>query len=204
MKCQGMKIIRNKQRISRRQMSRDLDIPVQTIKDIEDNDIKDISMDLIDKIANYLQVDAVELVIPDLSQRLDSIKIPNGASLDRARQVFRSLFKKYNLLENVDQLDTFLAELKYRLGDLPVEDTFKDNTNSHLNKEHIEVEDFLNRYKKHNLDDVDEDNFEDYTEGEIMSVCKRTYNIYKRLKQIDPLLQEEDISTLIHIILDIL
>lgn len=221
MTYEGMKHIRTKKKISRKQMSEDLDIPVSLIKLMETEDIEPVDEDTTNKISNYLGVDDVELVVIDVKQKIEAIELPTNISLDKIRKLFTTVQLKYSPIQNTKQFDTFLAEFKYRLGDLPTNDEeihhIKNNIKLNEDEDEEDEEDYMyvsssiandivREYKKF----IEHNNKADINIGkvkitdDIMSTSEKVYAIYTYLKYLDDTIEGEDLYTLIHIILDIL
>lgn len=219
MTYEGMKHIRTKKKISRKQMSEDLDIPVSLIKLMETEDIEPVDEDTTNKISNYLGVDDVELVVIDVKQKIEAIELPTNISLDKIRKLFTTVQLKYSPIQNTKQFDTFLAEFKYRLGDLPTnkEEIHHIKNSIKLKEDEEDEEDYMyvsssiandivREYKKF----IEHNNKSDINIGkvkitdDIMSTSEKVYAIYTYLKYLDDTIEGEDLYTLIHIILDIL
>lgn len=221
MTYEGMKHIRTKKKISRKQMSEDLDIPVSLIKLMETEDIEPVDEDTTNKISNYLGVDDVELVVIDVKQKIEAIELPTNISLDKIRKLFTTVQLKYSPIQNTKQFDTFLAEFKYRLGDLPTNDKETHHTKNNINLKEKDDEDdeedymyvsssiandIVREYRKF----IEHNNKSDINIGkvkiteDIMSTSEKVYAIYTYLKYLDDTIEGEDLYTLIHIILDIL
>ena len=161
MTYEGMKHIRTKKKISRKQMSEDLHIPVSLIKLMETEDIEPVDEDTTNKISNYLGVDDVELVVIDVKQKIEAIELPTNISLDKIRKLFTTVQLKYSPIQNTKQFDTFLAEFKYRLGDLP---TNEEETH------YIEKDTDLK-------EDIEEDDKSEYKEDEYEILKNQVYGI---------------------------
>lgn len=223
MTYEGMKHIRTKKKISRKQMSKDLDIPVSLIKLMETEDIEPVDEDTTNKISNYLGVDDVELVVIDVKQKIEAIELPTNISLDKIRKLFTTVQLKYSPIQNTKQFDTFLAEFKYRLGDLPTneeethyiekdtdlkedieEDEDEDEEEDYMYVSSNIANDIVKKYKKF----IEHNNKSNINIGkvkiteDIMSTSEKVYAIYTYLKYLDDTIEGEDLYTLIYIILD--
>lgn len=223
MTYEGMKHIRTKKKISRKQMSKDLDIPVSLIKLMETEDIEPVDEDTTNKISNYLGVDDVELVVIDVKQKIEAIELPTNISLDKIRKLFTTVQLKYSPIQNTKQFDTFLAEFKYRLGDLPTneeethyiekdtdlkedieEDEDEDEEEDYMYVSSNIANDIVKKYKKF----IEHNNKSNINIGkvkiteDIMSTSEKAYAIYTYLKYLDDTIEGEDLYTLIYIILD--
>lgn len=223
MTYEGMKHIRTKKKISRKQMSKDLDIPVSLIKLMETEDIEPVDEDTTNKISNYLGVDDVELVVIDVKQKIEAIELPTNISLDKIRKLFTTVQLKYSPIQNTKQFDTFLAEFKYRLGDLPTneeethyiekdtdlkedieEDEDEDEEEDYMYVSSNIANDIVKKYKKF----IEHNNKSNINIGkvkiteDIMSTSEKVYAIYTYLKYLDDTIEGEDLYTLIYTILD--
>lgn len=197
MTYEGMKYIRNKKKISRKQMSEDLNIPVSLIKSMETEDIEPIEENTINKITKYLGVDDVELVVINVKQKIQSMEIPTNINIDKVKKLFTTVQLKYSPIQNTKQFDTFLAEFKYRLGDLPT----KEEENIQQLESDTDIQNIIkgeySKNKKSSKSKV-------RPTEDVMSICEDVYAIYSYLKYLDYTIEGEDLYTLIHTVLDMM
>lgn len=137
MKLEGLKTLRNKKKVSRAKLALDINVKESEIKKLETIDNFFIDSDILLKICRYFKVSAEQLV----SNKPEDIKLcslpikitgvmyekffkldTNQVTYDDIQDMYNDLIDKYTLDKEIgldkSQVDTFLSEFKYRLGEL--------------------------------------------------------------------------------------
>lgn len=137
MKLEGLKIIRNKKKVSRAKLALDINVKEFIIKNLETEDNFFIDSEILLKLCRYFKVSAEQLVSNNPENiklcslpikitgvmcekffRLDDDKV----TYDDIQNMYGNLIDKYVEDKEIgldkSQVDTFLSEFRYRLGDL--------------------------------------------------------------------------------------
>ena len=144
MKLEGLKVLRNKNKISRAQLALDINISQTTIKKLETQDNFFIDKEILKPLCNYFKVTIEQLISEDFKNvRICSLPIKvNGCMHEKffilpdnitdnqkIQEMYNTMLDRYVVDDNVgiskSKVSTFLKEFRYRLGDIPSD---KDTT----------------------------------------------------------------------------
>lgn len=131
MQLKGLYHIRIKKRVSRKKLAEDLNLSVEYIKALETTDTELVGNKLIQMFADYFKCTPYEILNNDEAEDLlekkiavEKIEIPDGVDVNDVNQLLFNLLKKYSPVDhkNINQL---ISEFKYRIEELPKNDSFK-------------------------------------------------------------------------------
>lgn len=173
MKLEKLYELRRRKRISRKNLAKALNdfqcfcssidakfnYTEQFIKQLETQDNSGLNPDILEVISQYFGITLEELTgkcYEDMLQdrikkelSFKDIQIPEGIDKEDIDNLFRTLTKKYKILDN-ENIDQFISEFKYRIGDLQPHRL--NNWKSFIK----EMEEDVNRFL-HEAKDEDED-----------------------------------------------
>lgn len=148
MQLKGLYHIRTKKRVSRKKLAEDLNLSVEYIKALETTDTELVGNKLIQMFADYFKCTPYEILnnneAEDLLEKkmtVEKIEIPNGVDINDANQLLFDLLKKYSPIDykNINQL---ISEFKYRIEELPRNDSFRRLMESEFNIDEDEEDDY--------------------------------------------------------------
>lgn len=119
MKLDKLIKIRKKHKVSRAKLALDIDVTVAYIKKLETEELDSFDTEVLNKIADYFNMSIEDLlegpivnITPLLSREM---------SLSQVTNMVNTLLDKYDMRDKNFDRDKFLAEFKYRIGDLDTE-----------------------------------------------------------------------------------
>ena len=148
MQLKGLYHIRTKKRVSRKKLAEDLNLSVEYIKALETTDTELVGNNLIQMFADYFKCTPHEILNNDEAEDLlekkiaiEKIEIPDGVDVNDVNQLLFNLLKKYSPIDhkNINQL---ISEFKYRIEELPKNDSFRRLMESEFNIDEDEDYDY--------------------------------------------------------------
>lgn len=161
MKLDNLIKLRRKKKISRSKLALDLNIDIDTIKELETTDIINVDNKLLSNIADYFNITIEEL--SGVSQINISNSIPKDVELHQVSDLCSELLDKYNIHLDDEKRRIMLSEFKYRIGDLtPIPPSDKDKQLTYIKETSPEFSELLKSIT--DVDTIEDEDIDDVKE----------------------------------------